>query len=164
MNDIVDSKIEKNSRRSRPVIKQRQERIPLGKRFSKLTVPNRQGYQRRWLNDKPGRIEDAKNGGWSLVDDPSLKVGNSSDDGNSELGSAVSRTVGVHEGGGQMRAYLMEIPQNMYNEDQQNKSTRRINVEKSIIRGDDQYNIRDERGREQRGYVPLSGNQITRGH
>ena len=139
----------------------RQERIPLGIRFSKLTVPQRLGFERRWINDKPGRIEAAKLGGWSLVIDLDLKVGNVSENGNSELGHAISRVVGLHAGGNAMKGYLMEIPKEWYNEDQNVKRKKRMEIQESILRGDDRYKIQDEKGQNVRGYVPLSGNQIT---
>ena len=166
-----DTTHDSKSRRGRPpnikqnvVEQERKERIPLGTRVSKLTVPQRHGYQRRWMNDSPGRIEDAKRGGYSLVVDPTLKVGNASEDGNSEIGGAVSRVVGTQEGGNPMKAYLMEIPQSWYDEDQSRKREARMEIEAAIIRGDDQQKIKDERGLETRGYVPLSGNKITKGY
>ncbi len=42
-------------------------RVPLGAPRLRLAVEGRPGYKRRWVNDVGGRIEQAVEGGYSLV-------------------------------------------------------------------------------------------------
>jgi len=68
-----------------------------------LAASARPGYQRRWINDTPGRLQQAEAGGYSYVsEDPNAK--------STDVGSRTSRVVGKDESGQGMRAYLMEIP------------------------------------------------------
>lgn len=81
----------------------RPQRRPFGSRSQKLAYDARPGYYRRWFNDTPGRIDDAKAAGYKIVKDAS--------------GKEVARPVGVYDNGAAMLAYLMEIPQEWYDQD-----------------------------------------------
>lgn len=80
-----------------------QERIPFGAHQPKLALPVREGFQRRWFHDTPGRIQRAIRGGWSHVAD--------------DKGQPIMQIVGVAEQGGGLRSYAMEIPKHLYEQD-----------------------------------------------
>lgn len=126
-------------------------RIPLGVARSKLSVPTRPGYQRRWINDEAGRIHNAEAGGYQFVNDSTLQVGDVDiDNGNRDLGARVSRV--VDKGTGQ-KAYLMEIKEKFYEEDQREKVRKVEAVDKRIKKG----KLSDEL---EGSYVPEKGAAI----
>lgn len=89
---------------SAPARRTRETRIPFGNFEQKLAYPNREGYRRYWFNDEPGRIQKALEAGYEHVFDPIQKQN-------------VSRVVGRNESGGSLTAFLMEIPQEWFEED-----------------------------------------------
>ena len=131
----------------------RKERVPLGVARAKLSVPKRAGYRRRWINDDgKGRLQAALEGGYTHVTDPNLKVGE--DGGGSATDSRVSRIVGRGEGGKPLRAFLMEIPSEMYQEDQASKQSALDEVDRAIRKG------RLVSDGEEHRYVPDAGKAI----
>lgn len=112
------------------------KRVPLGGHRQKLQVNAREGYKRRWINDKEGRLLNAENGGYLFVEDPTLQVGDA-DLKNEEtgVGSRVRRLVGSHKDGSPMYAYLMEIKEEWYEQDQADKQKAIDEVEDAIKRG-----------------------------
>lgn len=97
----------------------RSKRVPLGVARSKLSVPARQGYVRRWINDTEGRLANAESGGYEFVADEKLQVGQQDiDNVNRDLGARTSRVVDKTTG---QKAYLMEIKEEFYKEDQATK-------------------------------------------
>lgn len=140
--------------RAAHAVKERKERVPLGVPRSKLTVPNRPGYKRRWINeDGKGRLQHALEGGYTHVTDPNLRIG---EDGSQDKpDSRVSRIVGRGEGSKPLRAYLMEIPSEQYKEDQASKQAALDEVDRAIRKG----RLRSD-GEEHR-YVPDDGRGIT---
>jgi hypothetical protein len=95
-------------------------RRPLGRREAKLHYPPRPGFVRRWINEWPGRIGNAQAGGWTHV---------------TENGKPVTRVVGVAEAGGPLHAYLMEIPQEFYDEDAAQKQLGLNEIDAQIYGG-----------------------------
>lgn len=94
-------------------------RTPFGAMSQKLAAEERLGYHRHWFNDpldKPGRIEEAYNAGYTHVRDKNRRP--------------IVRTVGR----GGLKAYLMEIPEHMWLADMtaQERVNQRI---ESAIRG-----------------------------
>jgi hypothetical protein len=85
------------------------KRVPLGQHVAKLSYPPRPGYVRRWVSDSPGRIAQAFDGGWSHVNDPQTK-------------KPVKRVVDESLGQGGRLGFIMEIPEELYEEDQKAKS------------------------------------------
>jgi len=85
----------------------RPQRTPLGRR-SRLTAEKRPGYVRRWVNDVEDRLERFRAAGYDFVSsqDPS------------EDGKESRRIKNV---GGGAKAYLMEIDEKFYREDQATK-------------------------------------------
>ena len=116
-------------------VPEKKTRVPLGVPRAKLSVPKRPGYVRRWINDDDkGRLHAAKEGGYTHVCDPDLRVGE--DGGGSQApDSRVSRIVGRGEGGKPLRAFLMEIPSELYKEDQASKQSALDEVDRAIRKG-----------------------------
>lgn len=105
----------------------RRARVPLGSSRQKLTASQREGYQRRWVNDVPGRVEMAQEAGYEFV--TADAKANSSDPGANK-----SAIVGVNADGTPLRAYLMEIPADWYQEDQKAKQSECDRVDEAIRR------------------------------
>jgi hypothetical protein len=139
---------------------QRKIRRPLGSPDLKMSTSQRPGYTRRWVNDTPGRVNDALDGGYSHVgsdkrENEDISIGTSSESRDSDLGSNVSQIVGVNEGGQPLRSYLMEIKDEYYNKDQQTKAEKIDEVDAAIRSG----NISGQVGTDGR-YIPTTGINI----
>lgn len=103
----------------------------------KLAYESREGFHRHWFNDTNNRISRALEAGYEHV------IGKD--------GKNVSRVVGVAEGGGPLHAFLMEIPQEWYQEDQAREQAQIAEKEAAIKRGTPQG------GEVEKGYVPSQG-------
>ena len=121
-----------------PVITDGVKRIPLGQRKARLAYESRPGYVRRWINDEPGRVFDAENGGYAKVIDKLT-------------GKPVYRIVGTAKAGGGLTAYLMEIPEEFWKEDFDQKQIPLNELDKQIRMG--VHNQEDDDKR----YVPPTG-------
>jgi hypothetical protein len=132
---VVESPIE--------ALPERPVRKPFGAMEQKLNYPARPNYHRHWFNDIPGRVPRAIEAGYSHVKDK--------DDKN------VCRVVGVAEGGGPLSAYLMEIPEEWFQEDMAVQQRDVDEKESAIKRGELEAKPGDNR------YVPSQGIKITRG-
>lgn len=143
--------------RGRNEVNVRKERIPFGVPQSRLTVANQDpNFVYRWVNDDGrGRLDRAVQGGYEFAPSETTRVGTGSADGNSDVGSKVSRVVGTQEGGAGMRAYLMRIPRDLYNEDQAAKQRQVDLIDKAIKRGDAHKSGDDNR------YVPSAGISVS---
>lgn len=152
---------ERAPRRGRPSKREtegRSRRIPLGTPMQKLSVPQAQDdpeHVYRWINDTPGRLQKADLAGYKFVEDPTLQVGEGSDNGNSARDSRVSRLVGRNEKGGEQYAYLMRIKREWYDEDQESKQQAVDEVDESIRYG--QFKAGEN------SYVPKDGIKMRRG-
>lgn len=154
MNDVTNQP----EARGRGTADTRKERVPFGVPQSRLTVANQEpGFIYRWVNDDGrGRLDRALAGGYEFA--PTVtgqKVGSGTADGNSDVGSRVSRIVGTQEGGAGMRAYLMRIKREWYIEDQRAKQAQVDEVDKAIRRGDAHKSGDDQR------YVPSAGISLS---
>jgi hypothetical protein len=96
-------------------------RKPFGAQTQKLTYPSRPGFHRHWFNDTPGRIAKALEAGYKHVQDRD--------------GRNVARVVGVSQAGGGQTAFLMEIPEQYWREDQAIKDRARDELDAKIRRG-----------------------------
>lgn len=79
-------------------------RRPLGAFAQKLALPERPGYHRHWFNDTPGRIDEAEANGWAFVRDRDGK-------------DPISRVVGTGRDNSALKAYAMELPAVLWQED-----------------------------------------------
>jgi len=114
---------EQEERQLREVIEEkRRKRKPLGRR-RRLQFPDRPGYHRHVFNDKDGRIQEQLDGGYDLVLEKDIDGGDLRFGADRQLGSPVSRSVG-----NDTKGVLMEIPQELYDEDQKAK-TKKIDKE-----------------------------------
>ncbi len=92
--------------------------VPLSGGVQKLTVPEKDGYHRRWFRGDPGRIARAKQAGYEHVLKKDVDLnnvdlgGSSTKSGGTDLGSLVSVISGDEAGpdGQYGRLYLMECP------------------------------------------------------
>jgi hypothetical protein len=103
----------------------RQTRVPMHQRMP-LTAGSRPGFVRRVVNDRPGRIDRFKLAGWTVVEDETL--GDKYAGQASSVGSLTSKPVG-----GGMTGILMEIPEEMYHEDQTAKMKKVDETERAMI-------------------------------
>jgi hypothetical protein len=107
---------------------------------------------RRWVNDRPGRLQQFTEAGYEFVNDPSIQVGQNAEAGHNDLGSRISAQVGVNEGGSPLRAYLMEIKKEWYDEDQAVKKLHNDEIDRQIRGG----SLEGEPGQDGR-YIPSDG-------
>jgi hypothetical protein len=129
----------------------RNSRVPLGVARAKLSVPTRPGYVRRWVNDAEGRLMMAEQGGYQYATDQSLQIGAADvDNVNRDLGARISRVVDKTTG---MKAYLMEIKEDFYREDQQAKAAKVAEKDRLIKTG----KVDDAESR----YIPDEGRGIS---
>jgi hypothetical protein len=132
----------------------RRERVPLGAPRLKLSAPERPGYKRRWINDVGGRPEQAEAGGYEFVTDTGLQIGETAvGSGNQDLGSRVSRIVGTLPNGQPKRAYLMEIREEFYENDQKEKQQRLDKIDDQIRGG----TFNPDNDNDTKRYVPTAG-------
>lgn len=107
----------------------RAKRVPLGVQRLKLQASQRPGFVRRWVNDDGARTQMALQGGYEFVRLDGQAT-------TTDPGQAVSQIVGKTEGGTPLRAYLMEIREEWYAEDQATKQESIDATEKQIRRGE----------------------------
>lgn len=105
---------------------ERKKRVPLGGYRSKLAIPenlvDRKRYVPRWINDIPGRINQARDGGYTNVEDPNT-------------GEDITAIVGRDESGQPITAYLMQIDKDFYEEDFQEKQKEVDKIDEAIYKG-----------------------------
>lgn len=131
--------------------KQRETRVPLGVPRAKLGAPEIPGFHLHWLNDEPGRIPAAIEGGYEHVYESELK-GQAN---NQDLGEKVSRIVGRNEDGSSLRAYLMKIKLEWYEADQRTKRKELDAIDNAIRQGKMNEQPDDKR------YVPREGISVS---
>lgn len=134
----------------------RKERIPLGRFRRKLEVSGGKipdSKVGRWLNDTPGRLQDALQGGYQFVSNPTAKVGEGATNERDPNSQYISRVVGKDASGAPLKAYLMLIDKDLYEQDQKEKLKQVDEIEKSYKRGNDQFGKVGIDGR----FVPQEG-------
>ena len=119
----------------------RTKRVPLGALRSKLTLPDgvydKQKFVGRWVVDRPGRLQAAQDGGYKFVEDPTMQVEvGEGQNGRDRMSTAICRTVGTHEDGSPMKAFLMKIRKDWYEKDQREKQKEVDKVDEAISRGE----------------------------
>ena len=105
--------------------KQRPKRVPIHEQRNQLSTESKPGFVRRWVNDIPGRVERFLKAGYEVVQDNNVQVGEKGVvDNNIALGSGARKNVGRTRAGEGTTAVLMEIPKELYDEDQKAKQTK----------------------------------------
>lgn len=129
----------------------RAERVPLGTPQAKLDFSEyqRPGYQLRVINDKGDRMRRAEVAGWQFVEDKRERD-------EAGRGKRVTLTVGTKEDGAPLWAYLMEIRDEFYKEDQQAKQSAIDESEAAITSG----NPAGESGETEKFYTPTEGASV----
>jgi hypothetical protein len=110
----IGAPINDDSRANRP------KRIPVGSQ-RRLSVPERSGFVRRWVNDIDDRIEMFKAAGYEIVADDMMPIGDQCSKDANPLGATRRKSVGRGR-----YAYLMQIPEEFYRQDQLNKIKRNM--------------------------------------
>lgn len=117
-------------------VEQRKERIPLGVPRKKLEAKEIPGYHLHWVNDYPGRVQEALQSGYEFVSEEETAINDFVTPGNSDLGTRVKRMVGKDDNGGALFAYLMKINEDLWKQDQEELQKRNNLVDEAIRRGD----------------------------
>ena len=117
------------------------DRKPFGSQVQKLAFPPRPGYHRHWFNEEPGRIPQALENGYAHVIDKATQ-------------KPVTRV--VNKGG--MQAFLMEIPQEWFEDDMAAQQKAVNDKEDTIKRG--QVEAADPRERDSRFTNTAQGRKI----
>lgn len=92
---------------------------------NKLDAPERKGYVRRWVIDKPGNVQEMQSYGYTFASDNFIANRDSSE------GAAMDTRISRPAGGG-FTYYLMEITIKRYNEIQEYKQRQNAEITKSI--------------------------------
>jgi hypothetical protein len=87
----------------------RAERRAFGGMQLKLAAAERPGYHRCWMNDEGNTLQEAEAAWYNYVTEHESSTGE---------GSKVRKLVGTKEGGAPLYAYLMEIEQDLWEQDQ----------------------------------------------
>ena len=119
-----------------PKVEKRKERIPLGVPRKKLEAKEIPGFHLHWVNDYPGRVQEALGSGYEFVSEEETAINDFVTPGNADLGTRVKRMVGKDDNGGALFAYLMKIDENLWKEDQLELQKRNNLVDEAIRRGD----------------------------
>lgn len=155
--DMNEERAPRLGRPARRVSTGRRRRVPMGTPEQKLSVPQAQDDPDnvyRWVNNHPGRLQKALNGGYEFVEDATLEVGTGSISGNAEHNSRVSRLVGKDDKGEPLYAFLMKIKREWYEEDQATKQAAIDEVDDAIRNGNFAEKDGDAR------YIPREGINI----
>lgn len=107
----------------------RRRRADVGGFHLRLACPTREGFQRRWFNDKPGRLVTAEELAYEHVRETGIK--------SDSPDSRVRRLVGTQAGGAPLYAYLMETPDAEYQRGIDEKEEQHRAVDEAINRGED---------------------------
>jgi quinol monooxygenase YgiN len=134
------------------VARLREKRQPFAGFTQKLAYPPRAGYYRYWFNDEPGRVLQARDAGYEHVKNPATQ-------------EHEKRVVGTRKEGGALWAYLMEIPTEIWEDDQKLKRQRGSDQYEAAIKKSRVIAKTDAEAREDEGnfYVPGGGSKIEHG-
>ena len=141
----------------------RRKRVPMSGHRTKLQLSEEDaksfkehGWTVRWINDKDGRIQQAQAGGWhfcSPEEAPSIgqySITKGSDDLNGKVSLIVSKGKGEP-----LRAFLMKIQTEYYDEDQAAKEAINKGYDEALKAGQPGGNVVGEQ------YVPEGHKQIV---
>lgn len=93
------------------------KRVPLHQQ-SVFTAENRPGFKRMWVNEAPGLVESYNLAGWKAVLQQDMATHNGQIQFETQMDSVVRRVVNRDIRASWKTAVLMEIPLEIYEEDQ----------------------------------------------
>jgi hypothetical protein len=114
----------------------RPKRVPIHEQRDQMSTSQKEGFVRRWVNDIPGRVEKFLRAGYESVKDKDVIVGEDNSN-NMALGTGARKNVGRTRQGDGTHAVLMEIPKELYDEDQKAKAELVNASERAMKRGKD---------------------------
>lgn len=123
----------------------RETRKPFGSQTQKLAFKKREGYFHYWFNDTPGRIQQAKDAGYTHVLDAMTH-------------KPIQMVVGVTQQGAPLQGFLMEIPEEWHDADMAENEKKVSEKEDTIRRG--QVEAADPRERDSRFTNTAQGRKI----
>jgi hypothetical protein len=139
----------------------RSKRVPLGVPRLKLNaerlIPT--GKKGRWINDDPGRLQSAEEGGYAFVTDPNAEVGEGAVSELDKTTTHVRRRMGTRADGSAVMGYLMVIDEELWKADKAEQEGARRQTEDTIRRGVDN---KGGLGTDER-YIPKEGIKIQHG-
>lgn len=117
----------------------RPQRVPLHQQ-NVFTAVNRDGFKRMWVNEYIGAVASYELAGWSVVCEDNLKTHDELSQVETQMDSVVRRVVNKDPNAPCRTAVLMEIPLELYEEDQRAEQQVLEEQEKQWNRkGKDQY-------------------------
>jgi hypothetical protein len=140
-----------------PNMREARSRIPLGRHRRKLSIDHLNipaDKVARWVNDKPGRLNQALEGGYQMVRNPIDETAGERTLVTESIGDSLTAVVGSDEAGRAITAYLMVIDKDLYEEDQAFKQLEVDALDEAITEG------RVEPGEGQ--YIPSGGIKYER--
>lgn len=134
--DLIEGATREQSDRNVKEVKTRQRGVFNGtnKKLDVLTeIP---GYQLRWFNDAPGRVDRAQVGGWDFVTNGEVAQADTNRvvERNSDVGGKIRAIVGTTDMNEPLYAYLMKIKKEWFDEDQQEGVAKIRATEADMIR------------------------------
>ena len=109
----------------------RPQRTPLAKQRV-IDIPARAGYVQRIVSEKAGRIDAFQAAGWSIRHGDINEMRDNRAQNSSQMGSAVRFTINPNATTTAQTGVLMEIPEELYREDQMAKSAALKETEKLL--------------------------------
>jgi len=109
-------------------------RLPFNTHNLRLPLPDLDGFVCRYFNDEEGRINRALDAGYEFVNPIEFRSFKQASNvaPNNDLGSRISVLVGFDDQGEPLRAYLMKLKSELYEEDQVRKQERLDEIDESI--------------------------------
>ena len=112
----------------------RSKRVPLGAPRLKLDaerlIPT--GKKGRWINDDPGRLQAAQDGGYAFVTDPNAEVGEGAVSELDKTTAHVRRRMGSRGDGSAVMGYLIVIDKELWEADKAEQEDARRQTEDTI--------------------------------
>ena len=104
-------------------------------RLAVQNVPD--GFEARWFNDEPGRLDRAQSGGWRFAkrDEVLLIDTKGVVERNADMGDRVAEIVGTRDRDQPLYAYLMLIPKEWAQEDRELAQQQAFESERAIREG-----------------------------
>lgn len=120
-------------------------KIPMGLPMTKLGAPDIPGYSCNWFNDEDGRVEWAISRGYRFVEQHEIVSISNDIAGDlvgvgTDMGSRVSQVVGGSRFNTPLKAFLMKIPTEIFEEDKQAEQDRVDDIHEGMKQGRQKIN------------------------